>query len=1003
MRIRPFLLASFGSIVLLAVGLPAAAQNLTSVRILLGVGDTTPTRWDGTLQVAGGSMVSLDPWRFEGSDGISGATWHFSTHPVRLFSGTSPTSTAGNNIVANGVIATISTASSDAEIKITTAQGDFGFRLGELTYGKPVSRLEGKVHLDRIPVSTQITNTKEEEDFPAAAAGKNGEVWVAYIQFHHNPEHNALRAALDSPPKDFSKWKSPTGGDQVFMRKYANGKWGDPIPVTESGLDAFKTSIAVDGQGRPWVFWSQNARFPSRIPNFEIFARVMPGGQPGKRIQISNDPGNDVAPVAATDSKGNVWVAWQGWRNGKAAILAATQSGSEFGPAQIVSKAPANQWNPAIAADQKGRVTVAWDTYRNENYDIYMRTAVDGNWGPETPVAATARYEAYPSIAYENTGRLWIAYEEGGKGWGKDFGAYTTPGVAVYQGRAIRVRGFEPDGRVVQTVTDPGASLPGFPSIHFDKGGLQKDFEKLDPDPENAKTRKPDTGARNMQNARNNFPRLTVDSSGRIWLAVRSAHPVFWSPIGTVWTEFLISYDGKGWTNPIFLNHSDNLLDNKPALVSTQPGQLLVVNSSDKRRRYDLGEAINSPLGIMPTRKEDPYENDLYASTIDLGVASQPLAVADAPPVQVAGAEAVADKTDLAALKKIRDYTINTSAGDLKIVRGEFHRHSEISMDGGGDGSIIDQYRYALDAGSLDWVGCCDHDNGAGREYTWWLSQKLTDIFYSPGTFTPMFSYERSVNYPEGHRNVIFAQRGVRTLPRQPITEENQNVHAPDTQSLYAYLKAFNGIAAAHTSATGMGTDWRDNDPLAEPVVEIYQGDRQNYEMPDAPRSNSEKDSIGLWRPKGFVSLALAKGYKLGFQASSDHISTHMSYCNLLAKDTSRESLLDAFQKRHVYGATDNILADVRSGPHIMGDAFATAEQPNLHVKLSGTSKFSKVVVIKDNNYVYSTEPGTSQVEFSWRDNSPTKGKTSYYYVRGEQDTGDIVWASPMWITYTGK
>jgi hypothetical protein len=151
------------------------------------------------------------------------------------------------------------------------------------------------------------------------------------------------------------------------------------------------------------------------------------------------------------------------------------------------------------------------------------------------------------------------------------------------------------------------------------------------------------------------------------------------------------------------------------------------------------------------------------------------------------------------------------------------------------------------------------------------------------------------------------------------------------------------------------------------------------------------------------VSLALAKGYKLGFQASSDHISTHMSYCNLLAKDTSRESLLDAFQKRHVYGATDNILADVRSGPHIMGDAFATAEQPNLHVKLSGTSKFSKVVVIKDNNYVYSTEPGTSQVEFSWRDNSPTKGKTSYYYVRGEQDTGDIVWASPMWITYTGK
>jgi hypothetical protein len=324
-------------------------------------------------------------------------------------------------------------------------------------------------------------------------------------------------------------------------------------------------------------------------------------------------------------------------------------------------------------------------------------------------------------------------------------------------------------------------------------------------------------------------------------------------------------------------------------------------------------------------------------------------------------------------------------------------------MDGGGDGTILDQYRYILDAGSLDWVGCCDHDNGAGREYTWWISQKLTDIFYAPGKFVPMFSYERSVNYPEGHRNVIFAQRGVRTLPRLPITKEDQTIHAPDTLMLYAYLKFFNGIAAAHTSATGMGTDWRDNDPVAEPVVEIYQGDRQNYEMPDAPRSSSEKDSIGNWRPKGFVNLALAKGYKLGFQASSDHISTHMSYCNILAKDLTREAVLEGFQKRHVYGSTDNILADVRSGPNLMGDAFSTAEAPSLHVKLTGTSKFAKVVVVKDNAYVYSTEPGSDKVDFSWRDNTPSKGKTSYYYIRGEQDNGEIVWVSPMWITYTGK
>ena len=324
-------------------------------------------------------------------------------------------------------------------------------------------------------------------------------------------------------------------------------------------------------------------------------------------------------------------------------------------------------------------------------------------------------------------------------------------------------------------------------------------------------------------------------------------------------------------------------------------------------------------------------------------------------------------------------------------------------MDGGNDGSVLDQWRYALDAGGLDWIGCCDHDNGMGREYTWWLEQKLTDVFYAPGVFSPMFSYERSVPYPEGHRNVIFARRGVRPLPRLPITSADDSRHAPDTQMLYAYLRFFDGIVGAHTSGTTMGTDWRDNDTAVEPVVEIYQGDRQNYEMPDAPRSNSGNDSIGGWRPKGFVNLALEKGYKLAFEASSDHVSTHISYCNLYVKDFTRDSILDAFKKRHVYAATDNILADVRSGDHLMGDSFSTASTPSLRVRLSGTAKFAKVSIIKDNAYVYSTNPGTAEVQFSWIDNSPVAGKSSYYYVRGEQEDGQIVWVSPMWIAYQPK
>src|SRR6202163_1343941 len=195
----------------------------------------------------------------------------------------------------------------------------------------------------------------------------------------------------------------------------------------------------------------------------------------------------------------------------------------------------------------------------------------------------------------------------------------------------------------------------------------------------------------------------------------------------------------------------------------------------------------------------------------------------------------------------------------------------------------------------------------------------LTDIQHAPGRFAPLFSYERSVAYPEGHRNVLFVQRGVRTLPRlMPKMDPESTGRAPDTQMLYRYLKAFDGVTASHTSATGMGTDWRDNDAAVETSVEIYQGDRQNYEKLGAPRSSSAEDAIGGCRRKGFVDIALEMGYKMAFEASYDHVSTHMSFSNVLATGFTREEVMDGFKKRHLYASTDNILAEFRSAGHIM-------------------------------------------------------------------------------------
>jgi hypothetical protein len=345
-----------------------------------------------------------------------------------------------------------------------------------------------------------------------------------------------------------------------------------------------------------------------------------------------------------------------------------------------------------------------------------------------------------------------------------------------------------------------------------------------------------------------------------------------------------------------------------------------------------------------------------------------------------------------------RSYRPRINGQTYQLMRGDFHRHSEISFDGRNDGPLVDSYRYYIDAASLDWAGCCDHDNGEAREYSWWIIQKFTDAYLLGSKYVPMFYYERSVAYPEGHRNVVFDKRGIRTLPRLPLSSVSSTAPAPDTNMLYGYLHFFGGLTAAHTTATDQGTDWRNNDPTAETFVEIYQGDRQDYEMPGAPRANIPTDSISGYEAAGFVSNALGKGYQLAFEASSDHISTHISFTNVWVNTQSRAGLIDAMRKRRMYGSTDNIVADFRSGQHFMGESFNTSSPPVFTARLWGTAPFKTVVLVKDNNVVYSTS-GDRVLSFSYQDQTAVKGKTSYYYVRGLQTDGQIVWVSPIWVT----
>ncbi len=1002
-------LPQIGLLVLFTAASHAFADDI-GLRLRVGLNDKEATDWSGTVTVAPGRVTLISGWRFAQQDKEDGTTgWSCRTRPTVLDNkrrSNNPQKEQPRNAAAatslpmsdNGVLLAFADVNEDSRVTIKTVHGEFAFAFADLPNGKIATQLDGAVEVERTAAAAPFTtDAKTDEDYPSGAIGADGTVWAAWQSYTPGLDRAMRAKSFDQEPAELKSLATAPGGDQLFLRAVG----GEAIAITATGRDIYKSAVAIDGAGLVWVAWAENPNykpFPENpAPNFDIFARSFDPKTKklGEPVKLSDSKESDVWPVAATDSDGKVWIAWQGARKDVFHIFERHQTADGWSKEREVSTQSRNCWAPAITTT-KGKVAIAWDTYEKGDYDVWVREFP----GEARPVTNTPDYEARPALTYDKNGALWIAWEKSGPTWGKDWGALVKDkGIALYRDRQIGLAVLK-DGQWMQTAGSFRDLLPG-------AGGPRKRQRNvrvpaLEPGGESRKAGEEAEAAKDF--AHNNLARIVCDKDGRVWLFARSRQNDFRSPLGSVWLDWACYTDGDHWTGPVLIPHSDNLLYNSPVALPTPDGALALIHSSDHRIDRKVVKRPGTGGGNVALNADsDPFDNDLYVSHLRATGAPQPAQlVAMKTPPDAKAEPSPATEKERAEITNIRAYRAEVGGKKLQIQRGEFHRHTEISGDGGNDGPLEDMWRYAIDVAAMDWLGCGDHDNGGGREYPWWLTQKTTDAFYLPGAFNSMYTYERSVVYPEGHRNVIFTRRGIRTLPRLPLSARNEPKPAPDTQMLYKYLHLFDGICASHTSATNMGTDWRDNDPKVEPFVEIYQGARQNYERPGAPRCPTADDAIGGWEPLGFVNLALKKGYRLAFESSSDHGSTHISYALAYAENSSREAIFKAMQARHVYAATDNIVADFRCGAHMMGDEFTTQEPPKFKIHLEGTGPLTKVVFVKDDVEIFTATPNQQKCDVEWTDPNPTPGQTSYYYVRGEQ-ADELVWASPMWIKFEPK
>jgi hypothetical protein len=462
--------------------------------------------------------------------------------------------------------------------------------------------------------------------------------------------------------------------------------------------------------------------------------------------QVLSGAGSASFVRAASSPSGGIFVTWQSFQNGQSDIwMRAFEDGSWSGEIKI-SESAANDWEPAIAASGDGTAYIAWDTYDAGNYDIEFRSLKAGSLSPVQRVTRGSQFQAHAAVAVDRQGRPWLAWDESGVNWGKDQGFLIPTPLAtpLHQQRAIHV--------VMQ------------------QGGQWLEA--------------PNSFGQNAEH-----PQLAFSGSGALTMLfrhwTRQNERTIGSPI--TWENYLTNFNGSRWSEPVALEHSAGSIEKNPALATSANGETVTAWMTDNR----------------PFATQIPGKADIYFARLPAG---ERFSDSRLLPFKEAQPEAIpVHASEVSNIKSARTYVLSSSGHNYHLYRGDMHRHSDVSQDFKYDGSLLEIYRYALDAAGFDYIAITDHQAGYDQEFTWWQSQKLAHLFYAPGSFTPLFAYERSVPYPNGHRNVIFDHPGVRTLP---ISAEEMRAEKNTGPILYPFAEerrylhaAFNRDGSGHRLA----------------------------------------------------------------------------------------------------------------------------------------------------------------------------------------------------------
>jgi len=285
--------------------LPAGAQQRNrggnrlpfAVRVVFGLKDKQPTPWAGQIRSVQGVVTRVTDWHEMPRDTVGPTAFRVQTQRIQP----NPRRPKQPTGLYRGGIFIYGQANLNGALVLTVRNQELRLPLNKLQPGQKLSLMDGQILAEGLPRAHLLTQDRNEEDFPAIAAGPDGVAWAV--------------------------WASYSGGrDEVRIARYSGNRWFTFSRVPGAGGDIWKPQVGVDGSKRVWVVWSQQVK-----GNWDVYARsFLPegNGRWGPPQRLSKQPGSDINLSLASGPKGALAVAWQSFgKDGDANIVVSTLKG----------------------------------------------------------------------------------------------------------------------------------------------------------------------------------------------------------------------------------------------------------------------------------------------------------------------------------------------------------------------------------------------------------------------------------------------------------------------------------------------------------------------------------------------------------------------------------------------------------------------------------------------------------------------------------------------------